>query len=517
MSKPIPLPEEPADPNDTARTSSPQSKTSSSTSHAKSKQNEVKFCENLLLLLKSAGTTLIQSLTGFASFTSLVYFVSLKNDPKLMGCFGLGATLQFVFVYSFIIALNVGLSTVGSQAYGAGNPRLLGLYYKRAQIILMLVVIPMSLILANSASLFRLIGVEPELALGLQDVLIHLLPSSVAVGLFDAGKNYLISQKIFSPQSIIQIVSIVFDVSIQYTLIVHFDLGYLGIGLSRFLDEVGKLTMLSIFIKCSKKCQLSTVPWNKDCIKGLWKQFKEQLSAGGLMILDIFGSQIVLMQTAYLTPYEQAANSIGTRIMNFCLNFTWSLQTALSAFVGNSIGEQNEKKVMTFVKAGLLIDGVIVCVTWMFVGTQGENIARIFSTDGKVVHIIEGLIGLYLLICPADNLQAIFGGILRSSGKGKTVSRLFLVTYYPVSVPISLLFAHRLGYGIYGLYLTIFIVKAINAIVMIVMFKRLNIKEEMEKVAKNLKEEDKMTRQASKLQTSDIETGPEETDSQNES
>lgn len=511
MNNVIPLVEEP-DPSETnreAQVPTLELETIPSVPLEKTKPTEEKFHQALSSLLKSTGATYIQALTNFTSFTSLIYFVSLKHDTKMIGYFGLGTTIQFVFVVSFIIALNQGLSTVGSQAFGAGNYKLLGLYYKRAIVILMLVVIPMAILLMNSSKFFLLIGVEKELAAGLQDVLVHLLPSSVAVGLFDAGKNYLVAQKIFGPQSMIQMISIGIDLLIQYTFIVRFDLGFLGIGLARFMDEAGKFTMLCIYVKFSKQCQETTVPWSRECFKGLWKQFMDQLSAGGLMILDIFGSQLVLMQVAYLNEYQQAANIIGTRVVNFCLLFTWSLQTALSAFVGNSIGEANEKKMLRYTKAGLLVDGILVLMTWVFVGTQGGRIARIFSNDQDVIHYVEGLIGLYMLISPVDNLQCILGGVLRSAGKGKSVSRLFMITYYPVSIPVSFLLAHYLHYEIYGLYMTIFIVKGVNAVMMVVMFKKLNIQEQIAKVLENVKEDEKSMHEP---KPSDMELALEETE-----
>lgn len=458
---------------------------------AKTEDKEDTFKHVFISLLKSAATTLIQQGSGFFSYTTLIFFVSLKKDPRLIGCLGLGVTLQYVFVTSFIVALNVGLSTVGSQAYGAGNPKLLGLYFKRAQVIVLLVAIPMAILLANSSSFFYIIGVDKQLSESLQGFLVYLLPSSVMIGLFDAGKNYLVSQKIFGPQSVIQLISMVIDISIQYTLTVKLDLGFPGIGLGRFCDEAGKVIMLYTFISRSKRCKDANVPWSRECFKGLWGQFKDQLSAGGLMILDIFGAMFVRMQTAYLGPNQQAADVIGTRINNFCMLFTWSLQIAIGAFIGNSVGEQNEKKYKRFTKAGLLLVACFVSMTWLFMGTKGHHIAIIFSEEPAVVNYVEGLISLFMIISPVDTLQGVLGAILRSSGKGKALSKLYMVTYYPVSIPLSILLAHKLRLGIYGLYSTILIVKGINAVTMLFMLARIDLKKEMKKAVDKVRENEK--------------------------
>ena len=109
MQKGIPFVEEVVEDTETQAPSS-NHVTTPSTYHEKVKTNSPEnFCQVLFSLTKSAATTWIQSLTSFISYTCLTYFVSLKNDPKLIGCLGLGASIQFVFVTTFIIALNVGL------------------------------------------------------------------------------------------------------------------------------------------------------------------------------------------------------------------------------------------------------------------------------------------------------------------------------------------------------------------------------------------------------------------------
>lgn len=82
-------------------------------------------------------------------------FINNKPHPELVVTAGVGlgnASMNLVG-FSFIYGFNSALDTMISQAYGAGNYKLCGLYRTRGMFILTMICIPVLTIFANSESI----------------------------------------------------------------------------------------------------------------------------------------------------------------------------------------------------------------------------------------------------------------------------------------------------------------------------------------------------------------------------
>ena len=361
------------------------------------KKEQMSNIQASCLLGKSALPSLIQGITANLAFSTMIYFVSLQNNPTLVAAVGMGTTLYFTGIVAFLQALNLGLSTLGAQAFGAKDSRLLGVYFKRSLIIQLMVFFPLAMVVSQIAPFLRLVGFKAILAHEIQRVLIAMMPAALPFVYFDAAKNFLVAQKIFGPQGYIQAFSSLFDVPMQYLLIVHFDMGIQGIGIARFCMESSRAIAIYIYIRNSEKCKQSNISWDDTCFRELWTQFRYQIAAGGLQIIDLVGTQIILLQAGYFAAEIVAANVIVTRTTRFCVLWTLSIGVALSSFVGNSMGEQNIHKVRTFIKVGIIMDCILICLMWLLLGTQNRNIGSIFSNDETVINHISGLLLFFML------------------------------------------------------------------------------------------------------------------------
>ena len=118
-------------------------------------------------LLKSAGPTLFQFVSVNITASSLLYFIS-KRNPHLMGSVGLALTIYFITIISLMVALNIGLCTLGAQAFGTKKYRLIGLYYKKAQLIGLVVLVPVGVLLMKIAPLLMGLRFNEELSYNIQ-------------------------------------------------------------------------------------------------------------------------------------------------------------------------------------------------------------------------------------------------------------------------------------------------------------------------------------------------------------
>ena len=115
--------------------------------------------------LRIAIPSIVTNLLGFASIVTQTVFAGTLKDPINLAVVGLAGTFCAIMVLSLMLGLNSAQETLTSQAFGAGNLRLCGVYLNRGHFILIAFFIPLAIIPACFAeSIFLLIGQDPEVS-----------------------------------------------------------------------------------------------------------------------------------------------------------------------------------------------------------------------------------------------------------------------------------------------------------------------------------------------------------------
>lgn len=77
--------------------------------------------------------------------SNLIFIGHLGDASKVASC-GLGNMIIFIFGNAAFQGMNSGLETFTSQAFGANNLKLCGMYYQRGRIVVLLYWIPLAFI-----------------------------------------------------------------------------------------------------------------------------------------------------------------------------------------------------------------------------------------------------------------------------------------------------------------------------------------------------------------------------------
>ena len=98
------------------------------------------------IFLKIALPAIATNLLGLASIVTNSVFAGQMNDPVKLAVVGLTSFCCHVMVFSFMIGLNSAQETLTSQAYGAQNLHLCGVYLNRGIFILITFFVPFALV-----------------------------------------------------------------------------------------------------------------------------------------------------------------------------------------------------------------------------------------------------------------------------------------------------------------------------------------------------------------------------------
>ena len=78
-----------------------------------------------------------------------MYFAGHLNDTAMLAGIGLGNMSFNLFVASLIESFNSAIDVLGTQAYGARNYKLCGVYLNRGRFICMLILLPSLSVVMN--------------------------------------------------------------------------------------------------------------------------------------------------------------------------------------------------------------------------------------------------------------------------------------------------------------------------------------------------------------------------------
>ena len=98
--------------------------------------------------LKLVVPAILTNVVGHSSIVTNSVFAGRLNDPIKLAAVGLSNVCCNILVCSIMIGLNSAQETLTSQAYGAGNSHLCGVYLNRGRFILCVVFVPLAVILS---------------------------------------------------------------------------------------------------------------------------------------------------------------------------------------------------------------------------------------------------------------------------------------------------------------------------------------------------------------------------------
>jgi putative MATE family efflux protein len=219
---------------------------------------------------------------------------------------------------------------------------------------------------------------------------------------------------------------------------------------------IGVLTQLWLLFKGGKHIQakLSELYWDA---RVMWNIFKTSLGGVGQMIVAMT-SWIFLMRILSDIGSEAVAGAtIAVRIMMFTMMPAWGMSNAAATLVGQNLGAGSPERAEAAVwKAGRynMIFLIAVSVIYFF---MNERLMDIFSDDRRVIAIgAEWLrilsFSLFVYGWWMVSVQAFNG-----AGDTKTPTRINLVFFWLIQIPLSYLLAIHFGWQQSGVFWGVFI------------------------------------------------------------
>jgi len=412
------------------------------------------FREGALIVFKLSFPLIVTAFcNSFADI--LVYLLAGKLGTDSLGALGLGILTSRMFSNDILFSLASGYDSMGSQSFGKGDHKMVGIYLYRGLLILNLIGIPTYFLLFSSEYLLLFLGVTEKAAFLASGYAKRVILNIIFTNSYLLLNKFLIVQRIVKPQMWISIFSAGLLPFWVYFFAFACKLDFYGIAYAYTLTNLLNLILAIFYIKYSNSCTDTLPPIDKNIWKD-WLGFLKIAVPSGCMIMLENGSYMILnIFSGTLSAANLAANQILCNIHSFNFSIPVGIGSAACALVGNSLGNQNINQAKHFAKLSVLLNwsiiGSYIIITLLF----RNYIISFYTTNEEVKEIFLISLIFTLFSDTFDTTQGILCRILIGMTKQIYASYVNFVSYFIYMLPIGYVMIFKWGLGIKGIWLAL--------------------------------------------------------------
>jgi MATE family multidrug resistance protein len=153
--------------------------------------------------------------------------------------------------------------------------------------------------------------------------------------------------------------------------------------------------------------------------------------------------------------------------------FPLGISAATAVLVARSVGAQDIGAVTQAFRMGLtLAMGVLVALS-LVVLAMPETVARAYTSDPGLVAVVSGALLLSCLFFVADGAQAVAAHALRARGDIWWPTRMHIVSYIALMLPLAWWLGIRQGHGLDGIVWAVIAASLVSAVALVWRFRAL--------------------------------------------
>lgn len=365
----------------------------------------------------------------------------------------------------FAIGLLSAVETLVAQAYGAGQPRAIGLAVQRALIVATIFSIPVAITWWYTSPVLILMGQAPELAAFAARYNRLLIWSLIPYLYFQVTQKVLAAQEDVSPAMWAGITGNIINFVANRVLI--WGVGpWSGLGFNGapIATNISRFALLVITLTIARYKRLHSSWWSGWTLSkamspsGLYEFLRLGIPAGFQTAAEEFGwSGTTLIVGIAMSSVEVdvhvAALNIG--LILYCI--PWGLSTAICQHVGSALGDNNPRGARRSALAGLSLGALVQAAIGICLYFFRSSLGSLFSTDPRVVSGVAGIMPLVAAFQIGDAIQVCATGVFRGAGRNDLSMWITFLGFYGGCIPLAAYAAFIAESGLTGVWFGTFV------------------------------------------------------------
>lgn len=382
----------------------------------------------------------------------------LPDSAAAIGAVSLG-TILFYGVGLFGSGLSLGLDTLVSQAFGAGDLEdchrsLLNALYFSLPVSAVLMAVLWGLVPALQHS-----GVNAAVMQETVPYLHALTWSMIPLLFYFALRRYLQSMNVVRPVTLVLISANLVNVAGNWALVYgHWGapaMGIAGSAWATFFSRVYMAIVLLAVVADHDRRQgtgLFAISWRPDP-RRVARLVQLGFPAAAQITLETAVFAVTAWLIGRLNPASLAGHQIALNTVSLTFMVSLGISSAAAVRVGQALGRRDPPAAW---RAGWTALGLSVT----FMGGSAiafllfsRRIASLYSSDPAVLDVGAALVTIAAFFQIFDGIQVVATGALRGAGDTRTAMFCHLIGYWFLGLPLGWALCFGLGWGARGLWI----------------------------------------------------------------
>jgi len=396
-----------------------------------------------------------------------------RVSAEAMGAVGLG-TMMFYGIGIFASGLLLGLDTLVSQSYGAGD-----LDDCRHSLVsgvwLSLFLIPLVMgLIWLLIPLLAAWNIDPGVMRVTQPYLRVLNYSAPLLLLFFGFRRYLQAINVARPIMIVLLTANLVNIFCNWVFVFG-NLGFKSMGAegsawATFISRVYMAVALGVIIRVNDP-GLPHVTWKPDLTR-VQELLRLGMPAAGQMGLEtgVFAAVTVLIGKLGATAL--AGHQIALQTVSMTYMMPLGISSAAAVRVGHAIGRRDHEGMARAGWTALGLGGFVMSCAAVMLLVFAYWIARLFTPEPEVIAAGMTLLRIAAFFQLFDGLQVVATGALRGAGDTRTPMLCHFTGYWVIGLPLGSLLCFRFAMGAPGLWIGLSVGLVVIGVVLVEVWRR---------------------------------------------
>lgn len=394
---------------------------------------------------------------GWATMGTVDLVMAGPLGDAAIGAIGLGNNVFYTFGLMGI-GLLLGLDTLVSQAYGAGNRADCRHSLTQGLWLATLIGVPMIGFFFFLRPIFHLVGVtEPVSRLAAQYLFV-LSFSALPLGYYTALRRYLQGLGHVRAVMFALVSANVVNWFFNWLLIQgHWGFPALGVRGSALSTVIARLYMAATLAIAAAALQRGEMRDTRPpSHRPDWQRIRTLIRIGSpaatQILLEIGAFGIVGVLAGRLNEVALAAHQIALNCASMTFMVPLGISSAAAVAVGHAAGSGDlaAAKRAGYIAVGLA-SAFMASAAIVFLASP-HAILTLYTKDPPTLAFGAGLLAIAAAFQLFDGIQVVLTGALRGIGDTRTPMLMNLAAYYGFGLPIGYALCFHFGYGVHGLW-----------------------------------------------------------------
>ncbi|HUU33899.1 MAG TPA: MATE family efflux transporter [Vicinamibacterales bacterium] len=378
--------------------------------------------------------------------------------PAAIGAVGIGTAMHMAFSV-FGMGLLLGLDTLVSQAYGAGDHRDCHRWMVHGLALGAALSLPIMAACLGVLVAIPHAGFHPEVARLLDGYFSIVLWSTLPLLIYAALRRYLQGMHAAAPIAIALVTANLVNVAANWALIQgRLGLPALGVNGAAWATVVSRLYMLSVLWIAVRHYDRARASGLADVSRRLSRARLVRLWRLGFpaasqvtLEVGVFGLATVL--AGRLDPVSSASHQIALNIAGASFMVPLGVASAGAVRVGNRVGARDPAGAARAGWTAIVLGAGFMSAMALVFLLIPRTLIALFSPGPHVVTLGASLLVIAAVFQLFDGLQAVATGALRGLGDTRMAMLVNLAGHWFVGLPVAYVLCFTLGLGVWGLWM----------------------------------------------------------------